>query len=555
MITATVVTTIGQSLREGFFMFWETLWALVVGFGLSGAVQAFVSRDEMRRALGDHRPGTVAKASGFGMISSSCSYAATAMAKSLFQKGADFIAAMVFMFASTNLVVELGIVLVVLMGWQFAAAEFIGGPIMIGLLVVVGALAFRSPLVEDARRRLGSGSARGAGDDMAGMAMDGEDDTDLQRQPWKVKLRSKAGWADAASYTMADLTMLRKELMVGYAVAGFLAVAVPNSVFRFVFFTGHGFWTSLENVVVGPIVAFVSFVCSIGNVPMAAALYKGGISFGGVISFIFADLIALPLVLIYRKFYGTKLTIRLFVVFWAVMAAAGLIVEGLFGATGLVPNVRPKQIVGTSFRWNYTSVLNIVFLAVFSVLYLLYRNRERLGGGQGYALDPVCGMQVQTANAPASADHDGRTFHFCSDRCQERFMADPHRFAAKDARPVGMEEPGKSAAVGPEDDHGGGDATALDPVCGMAVDPTTATAQRTHEGWDHWFCGPACAERFDSDPNGYVHQVDPVCGMHVRSATAAAIATHDGRVYRFCSQGCADRFRAAPSATGPSHQS
>jgi uncharacterized membrane protein YraQ (UPF0718 family) len=136
---------------------------------------------------------------------------------------------------------------------------------------------------------------------------------------------SKAGWADAASYTMADMNMLRKEMAIGYVVAGFLAVMVPTRVWEAVFVSGHGFWTSLENAIVGPFIALISFVCSIGNVPLAAALWQGGIGFGGVVSFIFADLIALPLILIYRKFYGAKLTIRMVALFWAVMSAAGLL--------------------------------------------------------------------------------------------------------------------------------------------------------------------------------------------------------------------------------------
>ena len=404
------MTDILHSFREAFFMFWETLWALVLGFGLSGAVQAFVSREQMQRVMGDHRPAAVARASGFGMVSSSCSYAATAMAKSLFQKGADFVSAMVFMFASTNLVVELGVVLLILMGWKFAAAEFIGGPIMIVLLVLVGGFMFRGALVERARANLATAD------------VDGHDhvhahDTDVTRK----KLTSKAGWADAASYTLADITMLRKELVIGYVVAGFLAVLVPTHAWNDVFLRGHGFWTSVENVIVGPFIAFISFVCSIGNVPMAAALWHGGISFGGVIAFLFADLIALPLVLIYRKYYGNQLALRLFVTFYAVMAAAGLAVEGLFALFGAIPKDRPETIVATHFQWNYTTFLNIAFLGVFAVLVWLRRNRERFGGGAGYAIDPMCGMQVQTANAPARATRDGEPFWFCSDHCRERF--------------------------------------------------------------------------------------------------------------------------------------
>ena len=424
------LSDIGDSLREAFFMFWVTLWALVLGFGLSGAVQAFVSKDEMHRLMGDHRPGAVARASAFGMVSSSCSYSATAMAKSLFQKGADFVSAMAFMFASTNLVVELGIVLVVLMGWQFAAAEFVGGPIMIGLLVLTSGFVTRGVLVQRARKRLQEGVV-GGHDHQAMVGVTQERQAELERTPWREKLTSKAAWADAASYTMADIKMLRKELVIGYGVAGFLTVLVPMDVWNDVFMTGHGFWTSLENVLVGPFIAFISFVCSIGNVPMAAALWHGGISFGGVISFIFADLIALPLVLIYRKYYGGRLALRIFVWFYLVMAAAGLLVEGLFHLLGAIPSERPEAVVTTHFEWNYTTFLNIAALGAFAVLYWLYRNRERFGGGHEYAIDPVCGMQVLKANAPAHIAEDGIEVWFCSDRCRERYERDPERHRPK----------------------------------------------------------------------------------------------------------------------------
>ena len=411
-----VITDIGRSLREGFFMFWETLWPLILGFGLSGAVQAFVSRESMQKKMGDHGPASIARASGYGMVSSSCSYAASAMSKSLFVKGADFVASTVFMFASTNLVLELGIVLVVLMGWQFAVAEFVGGAIMIVLLTVLGGLWFRGRAIARAREHLEAQSADGHHHGP-------EENTELQREPWGTKLRSKGGWANAATYTMADLTMLRRELVIGYTVAGFLAVVVPTHVWNVVFLHGHGFWTSLENVIVGPFIAIISFVCSIGNVPLAAALWHGGISFGGVISFIFADLIALPLLLIYRRYYGTRLTLRMLALFWGVMATAGLMTEGIFSVAGLIPTTRPATVAPAHFEWNYTTYLNIVFLALFGLLYWTYRNRERLGGGSGYALDPVCGMQVQTAHAPASMIHEGHLVYFCSDHCRRRFEA------------------------------------------------------------------------------------------------------------------------------------
>jgi uncharacterized membrane protein YraQ (UPF0718 family)/YHS domain-containing protein len=416
------VDVLARSLREGFFMFWETLWPLVLGFTLSGAVQAFVSREAMRDKLGSHRPTAIVRATVYGMVSSSCSYASSAMAKSMFMKGADFVAASVFMFASTNLVIELGIVLVVLMGWQFAVSEFVGGIIMIGLLAVLGGLWFRGRLVVRARERL----ARREEADNRPVEVESR-----QHQPWGSKLRSPSGWADAATYSMADLTMLRKELVIGYTVAGFLTVAVPAHVWNAVFLQGHGFWTSLENVVVGPFIAIISFVCSIGNVPLAASLWKGGISFGGVISFIFADLITFPLLLIYRRYYGNRLALRMLALFWAVMSAAGLITEGIFGLFHLIPVARPTEVAPARFAWNYTAYLNIAALVLFAALYWAYRNREKLGGGTGYAIDPVCGMQVETSTAPSALVHSGQALYFCSDHCRLRFEADPGQFATK----------------------------------------------------------------------------------------------------------------------------
>jgi uncharacterized membrane protein YraQ (UPF0718 family)/YHS domain-containing protein len=423
---ATLVVDIGRSLREGFFMFWETLWPLVLGFGLAGAVQAFVSRDAMRQKLGDHRVPAVLRASGYGMASSSCSYAASAMAKSLFVKGADYIAAMVFMFASTNLVIELGIVLIVLMGWQFAVSEFVGGIIMIVLLATLGALWLRGRLVVQARERLQAAEDEDEDEDEHEHEHASATDGAAEQPPLKTRLRSVTGWADSATYTMSDLTMLRRELVIGYTIAGFLAVLVPTSVWQAVFISGHGFWTSIENAIVGPFIAVISFVCSIGNVPLAAALWKGGISFGGVIAFIFADLIAFPLLLIYRRYYGTRLMLRMLVVFWALMSSAGLLTELLFRAAGLVPTVRPTTVAPAHFSWNYTTYLNLVFLAVFGVLYWLYRNRERLGGGDRYARDPVCGMQVEIAHAPATRRGAGVRHYFCSDHCAEQFDPDRH---------------------------------------------------------------------------------------------------------------------------------
>jgi len=404
-----VLIDVAHSLREASFMFWATLWALILGFGISGAVQAFVPRGQMQRVLGRRGPREIGRATVLGAASSSCSYAASAMAKTLFQRGADFVSSMVFMFASTNLVIELGIVIWVLLGWQFALGELVGGVIMIVLFSWLARYVLKRREIDAARARLGDGGH--------------VHDPASARKRWRERLRSPAGWADAASYTFGDLKMLRKEMTAGYLVAGFLAVLVPVSVWNDVFATGHGFWTSLQNAIVGPFIALIACVCSIGNVPLAAALWHAGISFGGVMSFIFADLIALPLLFIYRRYYGGRLALKLLLTFWVVMSAAGLAVEYLFLGVGIVPETRPAAVVPTEFTWNYTTFLNIVFLLVLGGLWWLARNRERFGGGADYAIDPVCGMQVEVANAAARSERDGQVVYFCSDHCLHRFEA------------------------------------------------------------------------------------------------------------------------------------
>ncbi|MGI8614391.1 MAG: permease [Nocardioidaceae bacterium] len=494
-----VLNIIGSSVTEGFFMFWATLWALVLGFTLSGAVQAFVSRDEMQKAMGDHRPRTVVRTSLLGAASSSCSYAASALAKSLFQRGADFTTSMVFMFASTNLVLELGIVLWLLIGWQFALAEFVGGAIMIALFVLLAPRIFPADELAAARERLAHSAAGGAGGHQ-GHGDAGSVEAQ-QARPFRERLRSRAGWADAAGYTVSDLMMLRRELVIGYLVAGFLAVAVPASVFSTVFLSGHGLLTDLENAVVGPFIAFISFVCSIGNVPLAAALYEGGISFGGTVAFIFADLIALPLVVIYGKFYGRRLALRLFLSFWAVMSTAGLLVDLLFRVVGIDFPQRRFEIAMTHFEWNYTTFLNIAFLVVAGAVYWTYRNRERLGSGGQYAKDPVCGMQVERANAPAATALEDATYYFCSDRCHDRFVKDPGRFAR-----TGEQEP--TTATGHErstPDSSSAGAEATDPVCGMTVDVASPASTATVGGRRYLFCSPGCAQQFTSNPGRYGH--------------------------------------------------
>jgi uncharacterized membrane protein YraQ (UPF0718 family)/YHS domain-containing protein len=407
-----VLSTVWRSLDEGFFMFWQTLWALILGFSLSGAVQAFISRRQMQRAMGSHRPVAIVRGSLLGMASSSCSYAASALARSLFGRGADFTTSMVFMVASTNLVVELGLVLWLLIGWQFAAAEFVGGAIMIALLAFLLPRAVPARMIAAARNR-------------AAAELPGE--TDDEVSSLRTRLRQPARWVAAAGYTISDLTMLRREIVIGFVFAGFLAIGVPIGFWNAVFLHGHGSATMVENAAVGPLVAIISFVCSIGNVPLAAALWQQGISFGGVVAFVFADLISAPLLLIYRKLYGGRLTLRLLAVFWLVMSVSGLATEGIFRAVGGVPDRRPHLVAAMHLAWDYTTILNIVFLAGFTGLLWLHLHRDRFEPSTTHSHDPVCGMQVERANPGAVLDVDGVRVFFCSPHCRDRHLRDQSR--------------------------------------------------------------------------------------------------------------------------------
>jgi uncharacterized membrane protein YraQ (UPF0718 family)/YHS domain-containing protein len=362
-----VLDQIGQGLWNAFQMAWEVWWALVLGFLLSGVVQAWVPRSRMETALGGRDAKSVALASGLGAASSSCSYAAVAIAKSIFQKGASLVSAMVFQFASTNLVFEIGIVMWLFLGWEFTLAEFVGGLIL-----------------------------------------------------------SLDAWSDVAHNFRGDWEMLWKEITAGFLIAGFVAL-LPMDFFNALFLTDTGGWVQLlENVIVGPIVAVLSFVCSVGNVPLAAVLWAGGISFSGVIAFIYADLIIIPLVLVYGRYYGWRVATLLVSIMFAAIVAAALAVDGLFSAFGLIPDTRPsiESITERGISWNYTTVLNIVFTAVAAGLIGLTLRRA--------ARDPVCGMTVDRGKA-VTIEHRGKTYFFCGPGCRSKFEADPERFVAREA--------------------------------------------------------------------------------------------------------------------------
>jgi uncharacterized membrane protein YraQ (UPF0718 family) len=347
-------------------MTWEILWALILGFLLSAIVQAVVRRESVVRALGDDFPRALAIATGLGAASSSCSYAAVALARSLFRKGASFTAAMVFEIASTNLVVELGILLALLMGWQFTAAEFVGGPIMIVILAVLYRIFLRKRLVADALRQADRGIA-GAMEGHAAMDMSVSDEGSFWR-----RLASPRGFTAVSHIFAMEWAAIWRDIAAGLLITGALAAWVPMGFWQSFFLTDHPILAGLWGPLVGPIVAVISFVCSIGNVPLAAVLWNGGISFGGVVSFIFADLIILPILNIYRKYYGWRMAIFIAVTFYVTMVLAGYAVELIFGALHLIPRQRDASVIEPHLAWNYTTWLNIVFLALAAVLLIRF---------------------------------------------------------------------------------------------------------------------------------------------------------------------------------------
>src|SRR5437868_2131687 len=359
MLAVAFLHQLGRALSFAGGMTWEILWALVLGFLISAIVQALVSKQEMRRLLPDDSPRTLAVATGLGAASSSCSYASVALARSLFRKGADFTAAMAFQFASTNLVIELGIILAVLVGWQFTAGEFVGGPIMIVLM----ALLFRRFLTPRQVAEARAHAERGALGRMEGHA---EMDMSVggHGSIWK-RLRSPQGFTAISNYFVMDWAAVWMDVFGGLLIAGALAAWVPNSFWRGLFLQHNGALATVWGPLIGPLVAILSFVCSIGNVPMAAVLWNGGISFGRVLAFIFADLIILPILNIYGKYYGRRMAVFLLMTFYATMAAAGLIVDLLFKLVSLEPTgARHAKVTEAGVSWNYTTVLNIIFLAL-----------------------------------------------------------------------------------------------------------------------------------------------------------------------------------------------
>ena len=356
-----------MGLYHGLAMFWETLWALVLGFGISAALQVFVSKEKMTRLFGQTNLKTMLLATGLGAASSSCSYAAVAAGRSAFQKGAALTVALAFMFASTNLVVELGAVLWLLMGWHFVLAEIIGAFVLIGLMWLFMCIFFPKNLEQEARNHA-ENVTEGCGHEHPPSHHSGGAGEPVVGSKWA--LLANAFWM--------DWRMLWKEIIGGFLIAGFLAALVPADWWKALFLNSGPDWLRLiENAAVGPIVAVASFVCSVGNIPLASLLWANGISFGGVISFIYGDLIVIPIILIYRKYFGGRAALYITIILYLSMVVAGVIVDLVFNALGLIPHgARPESAIEHAmFNWNYTAWLDFGALIIAGwLLILMFRN-------------------------------------------------------------------------------------------------------------------------------------------------------------------------------------
>lgn len=380
-------------------MAWEITWALILGFALSAVVQAVVRKSTVVALLGDDRPRTLAVAAGLGAASSSCSYAAVALARSLFLKGANFTAAMAFEVASTNLVVELGVILALLMGWQFTVAEFVGGPVMIVVLAVLFRLLLRDRLLRQAREQAEKGRA-GSMESHAAMDMSVRREGSFAR-----RLFSREGFTATSHVFVMEWAAILRDLVVGLLIAGAIAAWVPDSFWRAFFFDGHPLAAKLWGPLVGPLVAIASFVCSIGNVPLAVVLWQGGISFGGVVAFIFADLLILPILNIYRKYYGARTAAFLLGTFYLATVIAGYVVEFAFGGLGLIPDQADAKIPMEGVSWDYTTFLNIAFLALAAVLLVRFWRTGGLSMLRGMGGSPDTDTDSDTGHGHGHAAH------------------------------------------------------------------------------------------------------------------------------------------------------
>ncbi len=400
---ATVLDTASDGLENAFLMAWQVWSALVLGFAISGVVQAWVPRERIEHALSGEGARSISLATALGAASSSCSYAAIAIARALFAGGASAAAALAFQFASTNLVVELGVVLWVLIGWQFTLAELVGGLAMIAIMTALIRVLVSKRLEEEARAH--ALDARAAHQHhSAGEA-----------RPFRDRLGSIEAWSDVAHNFRNDWAMLYREIAMGFLLAGFVGL-LGNGFFNGLFLVhAPEPLRLLENVVVGPVIAVLSFVCSVGNVPLAAVLWSGGIGFGGVIAFVFADLIVLPIVVVYRKYYGGAFALRIVGLMLVTMILAALAVDGLFSLAGVLPHAHPTRAdIFSGVKLDYKLITNVLGTIVFLALFALTMRRG--------ATDPVCGMKVDRGKA-IEVLHEGRKVYLCSHGCAEKLLS------------------------------------------------------------------------------------------------------------------------------------
>jgi uncharacterized protein len=504
-----ILSAILHALQLSLFMLWEVFWPLAFGFLLSAMVQTIVSKRAVVSALGKPDLKGFVLSLSFGAASSSCSYAAVAVGRALFRRGANFVNAIIFEFASTNLVFELGLVLLILLGWQFVAAEFAGGLLMAVILWIVFKVTLRQRMVDEAKQQADRGVFGSTHE------AHGEMDMSITDGPFLSRLVSPRAFTAISHTFFMDLNALYIDIGLGFLIAGALAAWVPNSWWQAFFLTNNPTLNEFWGPLIGPVISMLSFVCSVGNVPLAVVLWNGGISFGGVISFIFADLIILPILNIYRKYYGGPMSLYLLGVSYFAMALAGFLVGGAFQLLGLAPTNHHVTVFETQPTWNYTTFLDVGFLILMAVMAwrffttggmeMLRAHARRPEPGAKLVRDPVCGMSVDPATAKERVGYMSTAYYFCSADCRSAFDKNPARYATQvlQVEPAGQLGHSRVMAATPGE-HMERQTSAIDPVCGMTVETERAEYRSFQTGETYYFCSAGCKESFDSDPGKYI---------------------------------------------------
>lgn len=363
------LTAIADGARTALGFFWKSGWAFVLGYFISAMIQAFVPKARLTRHMGDPGAGSISLATIFGAISSSCSFAALSAARALVLKGAHFVAAVAFMFASTNLVIELGILIFIFLGWQFVAAEIVGGIVMIVISAALIRLTYPEAWMEAARERV---------EEAAG---GGEDDFD-----WKERITSPEGWRMVGDNFVGEWKMVWEEILIGFTVAGFVAVLVPASVWGGIFLldlqgTIPQWLIVVENALVAPFVAAATFIGSMGNIPLATVLNANGVLFAGIMGFIYSDLIVPPLMAVNAKYYGWRVALYIAGVMYVSMVSTALVLHVSFAALGITPESQRVVEEVTRFAIDYTFWLNVAM--AFLAGWLVWLHRRYLSTGMG----------------------------------------------------------------------------------------------------------------------------------------------------------------------------